>query len=367
MERTPRSRLGKIMRALRWLAPVALLAGALAFRAAVKGQETAPPESPPLPVRTERPAYGDLVRSLKLNAHVESETMITVLPLVSGVLQELFVEVGQPVAKGQIVARIDAQRFELQLKQAEAGYLSAKSSYERLGQLYRASAASQQSYEQAKGQFEAYASQYELARLQLDYANVKSPVDGVVLVRHLAAGSIAAPERPLVTIGDLGDLVVRARVPERYYENFLAGAGPGRIVVRRPGGGQYPGRVRSVSPFVSAETKNFEVTVAIGGGSEALRPGMFVTVDFELARWPGVYSLPFEALGGGRLWWVEDGRARSAPFLPGDASETAFAVPPEWAERDFILEGHYFAREGAAVVVVGPSPTDSRAAGDGSP
>ncbi|MBU0926489.1 MAG: efflux RND transporter periplasmic adaptor subunit [Spirochaetes bacterium] len=353
MESRPKKKLGKAIRILRWLVPLAIVAGALGFRAVAKGAVVIPPEAPPLPVRTMRPEYGDLVKSLKLNAHVESETMVTILPLVSGALQEMLVEVGQPVKKGNIVARIDAQRFELQMQQAEAAYLSAKSSYERLGQLYRANAATQQSYEQAKGQYEAYSSQYELARIQLDYANVKSPVDGIVLIKHLSAGSIASPERPLVTIGDLGDLIVRARVPERYYEEFARRRESMRITVRRPGGGEFRGAVRSVSPFVSAETKNFEVSVSIGGEPDLLRPGMFVSVEFELARWRGVYSLPFEAISGGRLWRVEDGKAVSEAFSPGDSSDDAFVVPEGWAERDFIVEGQYFAREGSVVSVVG--------------
>ncbi|GAB1431679.1 efflux RND transporter periplasmic adaptor subunit [Spirochaetota bacterium] len=341
-----------LLRKLRWLFPVLLIAAALLFKGFVSQKEQLFQEAPPLPVKTQKPVYGDLVRSLKLNAHVESETMVTVLPLVSGVLQELLVDVGQYVSKDQLIARIDAQRFELQLKQAEAAYLSAKSSYERLAQLYKANAASQQNYEQAKGQYEAYASQYDLARLQLDYATVRSPVDGVVLMKHLSAGSIAAPERPLVTIGDLKDLIVRARVPERYYENFSGNNRPSRITISRPGGKEYPGTVRSVSPFVSAETKNFEVSVALNGNSEALRPGMFVAVEFELVRWPNAYSLPFEALGGGKLWWVEDGKANSLVFVPEKSSELAFAVPAEWSDRDFIVEGQYFAREGSAVSVV---------------
>ena len=333
---------GRVLRALRWVLPVALVVGALLFRFVAEGEVTMPPDAPPIPVRLMKPVRGDLVRALELNAHVESETMVTVLPLVSGVLQELLVDVGQPVRKGQVVARIDAQRYELQMQQAEAAYLSSKSSYERLGQLYRANAASQQSYEQAKGQFDAYQSQYELAKIQLDYATVKSPVDGVVLIKHVSAGSIAAPERPLVTIGDLADLVVCAKVPERYYEDFTAGKDSMVIRVMRPGSGEYPGRIRSISPFVSAETKNFDVVIAIGGTPEALRPGMFVSVEFELARWPDVYSVPFEALIGGRLWWVEDGKAKSVPFEPVDASAAAFAVPAEWADREVIVEGQYF-------------------------
>ena len=161
METKKRTALGKVFRMLRWLVPLLLVAGAVAFRTVVSSRVELPPEAPPIPVRTMKPRFGDLVKSLRLNAHVESETMVTVLPLVSGILQELPVEVGQPVRKGQIVARIDSQRYDLQLQQAEAAYLSAKSSYERLGQLYRANAATQQSYEQAKGQYEAYSSQYE--------------------------------------------------------------------------------------------------------------------------------------------------------------------------------------------------------------
>jgi len=352
MDVNSRKRIGKAIRILRWLFPAAIVAGAVGFRMIESAKVEAQPEVPPIPVRTMKPEFGDLVKSLKLNAHVESETMVTVLPFVSGVLQEMAVEIGQPVSKGQLIARIDSQRFALQLQQAEAAYLSAKSSYERLGQLYRANAATQQSYEQAKGQYDAYSSQYELARIQLDYATVKSPVDGVVLVKHMSAGSIAAPERPLVTIGDLDDLIVRARVPERYYEQFSSETDSMRIVIRRTGGGEYAGRVRSVSPFISAETKNFEVSVSLSGATGALRPGMFVSLEFELARWPGVYSLPFEALSGGKVWRVDDGNAVSEEFVPTDASDTHFSVPPAWSSRECIIEGQYFAREGSPVSVV---------------
>lgn len=351
----------KLGRYALWLLPVAILAGALAFKLTVDKQPRLATDAPPIPVRTIRPELGDVTRTLSLNAYVESESMVTVLPMVSGILQELFVDVGQSVRKDQIIARIDAQRFELQLKQAEAAYFSAKSTYDRLAQLYKTGATTQQNYEQAKGQYEAYASQYELARLQLDYANVKSPIDGVVLIKHLSAGSIAAPERPLVTVGDVRDLVVRVRVPERYYEDFLNGATM-PIDVSREGGSSFAGRIKSISPFVSAETKNFEVQVSLDGAEGILRPGMFVQVAFELRRWPGVYSLPYTALGSGsRLWWAQDGIARAAEFKPADGSDSRFIVGPEWVERDIIVEGHWFAREGSPIVVLPPpSAAESR-------
>jgi RND family efflux transporter MFP subunit len=298
--------------------------------------------------------YGDLVRTLGINGHVESDTMVTVLPLVSGVLQELSADIGQEVRKDQVIARIDAQRYELQLKQAEAAYLSSKSSFERLEQLYKANATSQQSFEQARTQYEAYSSQYELARIQLGYASVKSPLDGVVLIKHLSAGSIASPERPIVTIGTLDNLVVKAQIPEKHYETFMANRQTMGITIRRSGGVELQGRVRSISPFVAAGTKNFETVIALDDKAGTLRPGMFVSLEFELNRWEGVLSLPFQALSGGNLiWWVQDGKAANEVFVPTASSGTAFAVPDVWADRDVIVEGHFFARDGSPVVIIG--------------
>lgn len=336
-------------RLARWIIPLALIAGALAFKGAMDAKVAVPKESPPIPVRTMKPVRGDVVKELKLNAHVESESMVTVLPLVSGILQDLPVEVGQHVRKDQVIARIDSSRFSLQLQQAEAAYLSSKSTYERLEQLYRSGATTQQNYDQAKAQYDAYASQYELARLQLDYASVKSPVSGVVLVKHLTVGSIAAPERPLVTIGDLGNLVVKARIPERYYASFASSRASMPIRIEGPAGDRYAGSIISVAPFVSAETKNFEAVIAIEDGAETLRPGMFVSVAFELERWQNVASLPFSALSGSSLWYVDAGVARQLPFTPDRQSDGSFVLPEEHADRDFIVEGQYFVRDGSPV------------------
>jgi membrane fusion protein, multidrug efflux system len=344
----------RIMKLARWLVPLAIIAGAAALKGLSDGREVEAASLPPLPVCVIVPERGDLARTLRLNAHIESESMVTVLPLVSGILQELFVEQGQQVQKDQIIARVDAARYELQLKQAEAAYFSSKSSYERVDQLYKAGATTQQNFDQAKAQYEAYASQYDLARLQLSYANVKSPVQGVVLVKHLSVGSIAAPERPLVTIGDLAELVVRARIPERYYRLFEENRELMAISVFGPDGDEYQARIKSISPFVSAETKNFEALVSVLGDVKGLRPGMFVSVSFKLAEWKDVLSLPYAALSGGdTLWYVENDQAYPLRFAPKDGSDTHFIVPEDYARTRFISEGFYFVREGSPVQVLG--------------
>ncbi|HAP44017.1 MAG: hypothetical protein A2087_06815 [Spirochaetes bacterium GWD1_61_31] len=340
----------KLIRLLKWLVPVVIIVAALVFKNLVDNRVAVVAEQPPIPVRTLQPIRGDQERTLQLNGYVESESMVTVLPLVSGILQELFVDAGDHVRKDQIIGRIESARYELQLRQAEAAYFAAKSSYDRVLQLYQSGVSSQQNLDQARGQYDAYASQYELARLQLDYASVKSPVDGVVLMRHLSVGSIAAPERPLVTIGDLDDLVVRARIPEKYYPLFQERRADLPITITTSGGLHYTGRIRTISPFVSAETKNFETSISIDDNRGLLRPGMFISMVFQLERWADVLYLPFEALSGGNtLWRVNEGLAQPIGFVPSSSADDAFLVPEEYASYDFIIEGQYFVYDGAPV------------------
>ena len=75
------------MKLARWLVPLAVIAGAAAFKGISDGRTIEATSLPPLPVRVIAPARGDLARTLRLNAHIESESMVTVLPLVSGILQ----------------------------------------------------------------------------------------------------------------------------------------------------------------------------------------------------------------------------------------------------------------------------------------
>ena len=117
------------------------------------------------PVRVTAPRSGALAQEITITGYVESETMVTVLPKISGTLTSLPVGIGDSVSKGDIIGTIDSESYKLNLRQAEAAYLAAKSTYERTEQLYEAQATSKQNYDQAKSQYDAAKSQYELAQL----------------------------------------------------------------------------------------------------------------------------------------------------------------------------------------------------------
>lgn len=340
---------------LRFLPVLAVLVAAIVFRQWDAGREQEKAAALIPAVRTEQPQRRDLVELLKIKSHIEADNTVTVLPLVSGILQSVEVQAGDRVVKDQVLARIDPARYELQLSQAEASYLAAKSTFDRIEAMFRANASTQQNYDQARAQADAARSQWELAKLQLGYATLRSPVDGVLLRRNLNAGDFASPERPFAAIGDLSRLVAKAAVPESRYARFARGD-VGISV--EAGGGTYTASLKSLAPYVSAETRTFEVVCLVEDraldGRSSLRPGMTATVTFYLDEREGALSLPYASLGYEReLWYVEDETARriDAPALFSDG--VYFEVPDSFAGKDFIVEGQHFLSEGQIVKPIG--------------
>lgn len=309
------------------------------------------------PVRVVEPSYGTLERTFTVSGYVESDRVVTVTPKVQGTLEELLVDLGDPVEQGRRIAEIDDSQYRLELRQAEANFAAAESAFLRTEELFEGDATSRQNYEQARSQYQAAEAQLELARLQMSYTSLQAPVGGTVIQRHTAAGSVVGTTSPIVTIADLDDLVVQAKIPEQHFLAFSENPEEMPVEVALPSleGRSIEGRIRTVSPYVSPSSRNFDVVVDLTEDGFALRPGMFVEITFVLARRDEVYSLPFEALADdGRLWYLRgDGTVTAADIDPEFTSATAFVVPEEWAGRRVVIEGQNFLTEGQSVTVVG--------------
>lgn len=309
------------------------------------------------PVSVVYPEQGTIRRTFRISGYVETENMVTVLPKISGTMTELHIDVGDKVSEGEVIAEIDSAPYLLTLRQAEAGYYAAKSTYERMKVLYNSNATSKQNYDQAKSQYDAAKSQYELAKLNYEYTRVTSPVDGVVLIKHASRGSLVAQQVPIVTIGDLEHLMIKAKIPEKYYAFFANKGKEMEIEAELPALEEknIEALIKTVSPYISPETKNFETECRLTGETSLLRPGMFVYLTFVLDKRIDIYHLPFDVLvGGDTLWHVntEDCTATRMEFEPSFYNNDLFQIPSDYTGIPFIFEGQHFLKEGQVCNVV---------------
>ncbi len=308
------------------------------------------------PVRVITPEQGTLERSFTVSGYLESDQVVTVTPKVQGTLEELNVDLGDTVEKGRLIGRIDDARYRLELQRAQANYAAAQSTFQRTQDLYESDATSGQSLDQARSQFQAAEAQLELAQLQLDYSSLNAPISGTVIRRHTAAGSVVGSNSAIVTIADLTDMVVQAKIPEQHFADFDREPAeiPVRISLPALPDGNVGGTVRTVSPYISPSSRNFDVVVDFQESGVSLRPGMFVEVTFVLARRRDTYSLPFASLSDdGKLWYLRgDGTVTAVTPELGFSSQERFAVSRDWAQRRVVVEGQNFLTEGQSVTLV---------------
>jgi RND family efflux transporter MFP subunit len=312
------------------------------------------------PVITMYPRRGTIEKTIRINSRVETGRLITLVSRVAGTLILLEADPGRAVSQDDLVAQVDSAPYDQTYLQAQAAYLTAQSTFERVDKLYSGQAATRQQYEEARTAFEAARAQYELARLNRDYANVRAPMDGVVLMRHSTVGGLVNAGMPLATLGDLGDLRIKAAVPELHYRFFAEHwvDMPVRMTVPALGDAEFQLRPLSLAPYVSPENRSFLVEYAIpDAAAGGIRPGMFVKAAFVLESREDVYQLPLRIMGSqNRLWYVDgENRAQYIEYSPEFFNEDVFQISPDFGGFQFILEGQHFISPGQRLKILSVS------------
>lgn len=341
---------------------VALLLIAVAFMAVAwfySTREVDTYTSPTTPVEVILPESRVIKESYTVTGYIEAEAMVPVVPFVSGTILEYYAENDMNVKKDQVLAVIDPEPYELQLKQAEAAYLAYEATFERVYNLYEKGAATKQNYDEVKAQRDAGKAQYDLAQLQLSYCYVDSPVDGTILMSNGAVGSIGTSESPIAVIADLDNLIVNLKVPEKYYLDISSNKETLKVnVTRKVNGKEYAttATLISVSPYIDPTTKTFSVKVKLDGDVSLFRPGMMVDVEI-IYREEEVLSLPqsVKKLDGSLYIVAEDynggykAKYLELETLLGD--DDYFQVDDKYKDTMFIYRGQSKVLDGQPVTI----------------
>ncbi|MDF1503763.1 efflux RND transporter periplasmic adaptor subunit [Roseisolibacter sp. H3M3-2] len=124
---------------------------------------------------------------------------------------------------------------------------------------------------------------------------VRSPIDGVVVGRDAAPGTVVLVGAPLVTVSRLGTLVLRIPVPERALAAATVGA-PVRFEVPAWPGRAFDARVTRVSPTVDSLSRTVEVLASVDARGAALRAEMYASAELQGGGGARVLAVPAEVV-----------------------------------------------------------------------
>ena len=321
---------------------IALFIGALVVIGGVIAGSVARASGKKIEVQTGKVGKKDLVSKVSASGEIRPKKFVNVSSDVAGRIVQLLIKEGDRVKRGQILARIDAKRYEEGARQSEASLAASRSdldrtladleqsrqSLDRQKKMHADKLVSDQILEQAESEFKMKQAAVESQRKRiaqqaavvattqddLGKTIVVAPMDGVVTSLQKEEGETvigAQSFSPTVIciVADLSVMEVEILVDETDIRNLALGqtaevrvdALEGSIIkgeVTEIGSSAIPRGAAAAGSNVnnSNQAKDFKVTVTLKDPPATLRPGLNATADVITARREGVIAAPIQAV-----------------------------------------------------------------------
>ncbi|KUL00762.1 MAG: RND family efflux transporter, MFP subunit [Synergistales bacterium 54_9] len=281
---------------------------------------------------------------------------------------EVYVDVGDQVKKGQLLAELDPSLNQRQIEEARAAVAQAKAAvaqaksrlqtaernYARYKGLFEEEVISRQEMDQVENEYEVEKAGLDLAREQLrqaearlrqlqtmrEYHNVVSPVDGIVAERFFDPGDTIAAGGELFVISKQERVKIKGTVTESVYPKIRLGQ---KATVKVDALGDYSmdASVSRISPVLDERTRTAVVEVLLESGG-MLKPGMFARVDLALGEHLGlgIEREAIKQLPGTSEWYcfvVADGKAKQRFVKIGATSGNMVEITEGLEEGEQII------------------------------
>jgi len=329
---------------------------------------------------------GSLVQTVVASGHVETPFRVEISSQITGTVEDVLVEEGQRVAKGQALVAIEAgelkaavvqaegavaqaearlrQLHELTLPaarealtQAQATLLNAQQTYDRAADLAKkgygpkatlddaqknldvartllrtaelnvfTASPGGSDYVMAETQLNQANANLDTARSRLGYATIVAPRDGVLISRNVERGTVAQPGKALLVLAPAGDIQLVLQIDEKNLGLMALGqkalASADAFPDRR-----FPAVVTYINPGIDITRASVEVKLTVPDPPDYLRQDMTVSVDIEVARRSDTLILPlrdiYDALTGAPwAMLVKGNRAHKQPLRLGLRANT---------------------------------------------
>ncbi len=266
-----------------------------------------------IPVETVIPSRGDVDAMYSGTAPIEAFADATVIAKVGGEVREILVEEGDDVSARQVLARLDGDRLRLEVQQADANLKKLQRDFQRNVDLKEKGLISAGDFEKIQYEMEALQATYDLARLELNYTEIRAPIDGVVSERFVKLGNTIDVGDRTFQITSLEPLISYLHIPEREFRRIDTSQSAS-IEIDALQGTRFDATVARVSPVVDPATGTFKITIEVTDPTRRLKPGMFGRISIVYDSRPNVLQIPRSAI-------IEEADSSSVFVVSGNVVE----------------------------------------------
>jgi len=282
--------------------------------------------------------------SISANFHttatLESRNEADIVTRVTGIIEQLNVEEGDYVVKGQLLANIDPRRYQLALDKADAELAGINQELQRLSLMAKKNLVSAQASDKLKYQYQAVIAARKLAELDLQDSQVIAPISGFVSHRFVKAGHFTQGYQKLFHLVDATNLQAVVYLPEHQLNNVKL-AQQANLSFSARKNQVYQAKVRSISPVIDPTTGTFKVILSINNDKQELKPGMFAQIALTFATHDNAFTIPSDAIitldNHSNIYLVRANKAIEVSVTKGFIEEQLTEISGDIKEGDLVV------------------------------
>lgn len=255
--------------------------------------ETVSPLPPPV-VKTAPVERLGSARDLRMSGTIDAERSTALSFAVPGTVDQVFVDVGQSVKRGQVVARLTPTSYEATLGIAKAQKVRAEDLARRLEPMHQHGTVPEVKWVEAQTSLESAQNAVEIARKNLNDTALRAPEDGVIARRNVEPGANVAPGVPALELVQTRIVRAIAPVPEDHIAKVRTGQ-PARVSVGALGR-EFTGEVYEVGVIANPLTRTYPVKITLENPDGVLKVGMVVDVFLPVPGETDSLVVPREAV-----------------------------------------------------------------------
>jgi len=319
------------------------------------------------------------------------KSQYVVAPKIAGRLEKLYVNIGDTVERGQIIALIDDDEFVQQVDQARAELDVARANteentsvlnlarreFERAQSLREKKIVSEAELDAAEAQYKAALarqkvasaqvaqkeSELKTAQVRLGYTRIQASWENgngprVVGERFADEGTMMTANTPIVSVIDISALKAVIHVIERDYPRMKPDQ-PAIIATDAFPDKVFTGKIARIAPLLKETARQARVEIDIPNPDTMLKPGMFVRVNIEFNRHENVTVVPVDSLMKDGDGWIlflidkEQMRAQRVPVKLGIVDGATAEITEPSISGLVVTVGQHLLDDGAAISLAG--------------
>lgn len=324
-------------------------------------------EKTPEKIETDRTSYTDTV---SVNAQIVATGELSVMKTFSGTLEgeeqanivakiperimKINVKVGDYVKSGEVLFELDKSGAQSQFYQAQAAFLNAQKNFERMQNLLKEGAVSQQAFDGSQTQYEVAKANFDAARSTVE---ITSPLSGLVTAINVNIGDLANPQMPMATVANIGRMKLKFNVGEPDVPSIFVGQTAEIYSDINPDLVQ-TGRIFQISKSANVQSRTFEMQAIFPNTSDGwFKPGMFCRAKLNMKTEKDALTIPMAAVvkenNTDGVFIINENKAYFQTISTGITDGTSIEVKSGLKSGDNIVTlGMSNLKNGTVVIVV---------------